>query len=355
MVFVNPCRRWLLSVALVMSATTALGAFYERSSVSAAVSIQTWCTDLALAADDNVIGTPTAFTGPSWQGYEDEDDTADLSLPGERQVMRVGYHVQADPYSAQPSIILDDAVMPPVTLAGRAFPEFWERIKGDYVHFYSWPNLRLLLGGIGVAAILANCDLDDDFAHAYQNQVRSSGTDTASAIFEKLGRGAYVIPAFAAATLLELWYENQSGQTTLLGEWSENTFRAMLVGGPPVFILQPLLGASRPTEMAGSKWKPFSGNNGVSGHAFLGAVPFLSAAMMTDNCLLKTTLIGASTLTGWSRINDNKHFLSQVLLGWWIAYLSTMSVHQTNLEVAGFQLEPAIFDNGYGVQATYTW
>ncbi|HQW58403.1 MAG TPA: hypothetical protein PK583_05570, partial [Gammaproteobacteria bacterium] len=35
---------------------------------------------------------------------------------------------------------------------------------------------------------------------------------------------------------------------------------------------------------------------------------------------------------GLSRINDNKHYLSQVILGWSIAFLSARSVYQSDLD-----------------------
>ena len=33
--------------------------------------------------------------------------------------------------------------------------------------------------------------------------------------------------------------------------------------------------------------------------------------------------------TDWSRINDDGHYLSQAVLGWWIAYLAVESVNRT--------------------------
>ena len=79
----------------------------------------------------------------------------------------------------------------------------------------------------------------------------------------------------------------------------------MLVGAPATGVLQVAIGASRPSETAaGSRWRPFHDNNGVSGHAFVGAVPFLAAAKYTDNRLLQVALIAASTVTASSRIAE---------------------------------------------------
>jgi membrane-associated phospholipid phosphatase len=67
----------------------------------------------------------------------------------------------------------------------------------------------------------------------------------------------------------------------------------------------------------------------VSGHAFIGAVPFITAAQMTDKIWAKGLFYTLSTIPGWSRVNDNAHYLSQVLLGWYLGYLSVRSVSAT--------------------------
>jgi hypothetical protein len=69
----------------------------------------------------------------------------------------------------------------------------------------------------------------------------------------------------------------------------------------------------------------------VSDHAFIGAVPFITAAKMNENPYIKGALYGLSVLPGLSRINDNKHYFSQVLLGWYLAFLSCNAVEKTNM------------------------
>jgi len=62
-----------------------------------------------------------------------------------------------------------------------------------------------------------------------------------------------------------------------------------------------MTGASRPSE-GDSKWRPLKDSNGLSGHAFIGAVPFITAAKMNDNPYIKTILYGFSVLPGLTRI-----------------------------------------------------
>ena len=116
-----------------------------------------------------------------------------------------------------------------------------------------------------------------------------------------------------------------------LGEWGDRSFRATLVGVPTLLILQRGLGGSRPNDINGtSDWSFWNDDNGASGHAFIGAIPFLSAAQMTDNQFLKASLICASTAVAWSRVNDNDHFLSQSIIGWMIAFTAVNAVEKTN-------------------------
>ena len=117
-----------------------------------------------------------------------------------------------------------------------------------------------------------------------------------------------------------------------------------------MLLLQRALGASRPDE-AGSHWQSFNDSNGVSGHSFMGAVPFLTAAEMIDNSYLKYTLYLGSTLAGLSRINDNDHYFSQAVLGWWIAYLSVNSTDRTDRRKV--IISPALMDNGAKIRMTF--
>jgi hypothetical protein len=122
----------------------------------------------------------------------------------------------------------------------------------------------------------------------------------------------------------------------------------MLVGVPPLLFFQNALGTSRPNE-SDSYWHPFEDNNGVSGHSFMGAVPFLTAAKMTKNPWLKPLFFLASMFCGASRINDNKHYFSQAVLGWWMANLAASGINKTEIQKNKVSIIPTISDNGIGI------
>jgi hypothetical protein len=115
-----------------------------------------------------------------------------------------------------------------------------------------------------------------------------------------------------------------------------------------VLALYGLLGSGRP-DRHDSHWHPFRDVHGISGHTFTGAIPFLTAAAMTDNPWLRGALFLGSFATGWSRIHDDRHYLSQAALGWWVAYLAVRSVDQTQDEQRSLLVAPTVFPDGAGV------
>ena len=232
----------------------------------------------------------------------------------------------------------------------------WEdRVKNticeDYKNFYSIGNLEKLAIGLGAAGVLANTSEDREILDCYQESVKNKDTDNLSTVTKIFGEGLITIPIYLGAALFgEFTSDAELSYAT--GEWAKRCLRTLLVGYPPVFFLQGALGASRPNE-GGSGWSPFSDNNGVSGHSFNGAVPFITAAKMTDNLYYKYGLYFASTLAGVSRINDNAHYFSQVALGWWLAYLSVASVDKTGTKSPKVVVIPANINDGVGVIVTF--
>jgi membrane-associated phospholipid phosphatase len=215
------------------------------------------------------------------------------------------------------------------TLSETLFSATPRQVWRDHLNFYSpegITSLAILLGG---SAVVANTSIDTEIMEKYQGQVRGPGTDNFAKIVKPLGDGVYTLPIIVGATLLA----NMSDRVPLparTGEWGGRTIRGLAVGAPPFLLLQYVLGSSRPDVMPfGSRWEPWKDKHGVSGHAYMSAVPFITAAKMTDNPYWKAGLYFGSTVTGWSRINDHDHYLSQVIMGWGLAYLAATAVDET--------------------------
>ena len=243
---------------------------------------------------------------------------------------------------------------------GRPLVKELRKYKESLKSFYQWETALNFSVALGLGATLANTAWDGNFQNWYQSHVRSSSENDWSRIFKVPGEGNCVIPAYFAASFvyryLDEYWELEVGSGKNLGEWASRSSRAILVGFPPLLFGQLAVGASRPGENPwGSQWRPFNDDNGISGHTFLGAIPFITAAQMTDRFWLKSLFYFGSTLPAWSRVNDNSHYLSQVILGWYLAYLSCRAVTRTENPNfgRGFTVFPLVSADTVGVGIMY--
>jgi len=250
-------------------------------------------------------------------------------------------------------------VFPPRTMAENTsqhlggIDSMVDDVSNDYSHFYSGNNLRDLGIGIGVSGLVANSSSDGEIQDWVQDSLRNQDTDKGSETVKLLGEGAITIPLYGAAALVgEIAASSSWGSAT--GAWGRRSLRAILVGAPPVLLLQRTTGASRPKE-DNSYWRPFNDNNGVSGHSFMGAVPFIVAANMTENHYIRYSLYLGSMLCGWSRMNDNSHYFSQAALGWWIAYLSASCGNHIEKRERQVLIRPGPIAGGIGIVGVVTF
>lgn len=228
-------------------------------------------------------------------------------------------------------------------------PSWFEIMKSDQVHFYSRENLRPAIGTLGVAAILANTTMDQEFSDWYQQDVRSNSLDEIANVTKSFGEQWPMVGAYVGASL----GGRLIGDDTRIALWGDRSLRSMFVGVPPLLLFQKTLGASRPNDRPpSSNWHFWADDNGVSGHTFVGAVPFLVAAEMAEDRRAKATWLALSTLTGWSRINDNDHYLSQVIAGWWLAYASTRSVARSDASL-NYEIAPVVIGDAAGMEVIW--
>ena len=218
-------------------------------------------------------------------------------------------------------------------------------VLSDYRRFYNRDNFRPFALTIGLSAIIANTSMDQEFSDWYQDHVRSESTDDFSRVAKSFGEQWPMVGAYLTASALGRLPHSD----TRLALWGDRSFRSMLVGVPPLLFLQKALGSSRPNDNpAFSDWRFWEDENGASGHTFVGAVPFLVAAQLAERPGAKFGWTALSTLPGWSRINDNDHYLSQVIVGWYLAYLATKSVQDSDADL-GVQIIPMQIGNTQGL------
>ncbi|MCH9811682.1 phosphatase PAP2 family protein [bacterium] len=202
----------------------------------------------------------------------------------------------------------------------------------DAAHFYTKDTAVFLGAALLPAAIMANTSIDAEIDDTYQFHVRSSSTDKCAKIAKIAGSNMPLTIAFVSGiTASYIFKDTTFGKNVY--DYTMNTFRATITGFPLLVTGQVLLGGDRPSSYTHSYWQPFQNDHGISGHTYMGAIPFITAANMVKNPILKGIFYVASTATGLSRINDEAHYPSQVLLGWCLAYASCNAIKKANLSI----------------------
>jgi membrane-associated phospholipid phosphatase len=203
----------------------------------------------------------------------------------------------------------------------------WNVIKHDYNHYYTKETMLEWTALLSIHALLANTSIDREISLGYQKHIRNETTNHYSKSVKWIGDRTTVL-TYAGIYLL-----SHSKLTPQIHTWSQSVIRTLLVGVPPLLFFQNTIGSYRPRDMKlkSSQWAPFERDHGVSGHAFLGAVPFLVGAKFTHHKpWINYTLYAASTFVALSRLNDDMHYLSQILFGWALAWQATEAVVASN-------------------------
>lgn len=205
-------------------------------------------------------------------------------------------------------------------------------IKNDYSNYFKNDNLIWLGDSFLASGLLANTGMDRAVADHWQTDFQSKSLDNFFELPKSIGGLSFYYAPIYLGCMAAGHLREHTATGNLIYHWGYRSFRTFLVGGVQQIVLTNLLGSGRPNRGEDSKWQPFQYQTGVSGHAFYGAIPFLTAAMMADPPALKYGLYFFSTLPGISRINSHRHYLSQVILGWTLAFLSARSVYESDME-----------------------
>jgi hypothetical protein len=215
-----------------------------------------------------------------------------------------------------------------------------ETVASDMGRFYRRRRALRFGGVLAGAGALANSDGDAEIQDWYRDEVRTPSGDDWAVDLERLGRSETIaFPLLAGGLLVGLGPQEGSRAPVT---WLRRTARAYVVGTPTLLYLQTLTGGNRPSEGLGSDWEPFVGQNGVSGHAFTGAVPFLTLARQTDRWWLRVLAVAASTAGGWAQLHADQHYFSQFALGWWLAWEATDAIAESEARLLGADEEPRV-------------
>lgn len=129
--------------------------------------------------------------------------------------------------------------------------------------------------------------------------------------------------------------------------------KSTLYSGIVTNILKPIAGERRPGNHN-------SKNSFPSGHATT-AFAFAGTVMMNHEWYWGVAALGLASFVGYSRINDNAHYLHDVMAGATIGLSYAIGIHyltQKRIEKsqsANLQLAPIFLDQTYGLVIDYRW
>ncbi len=159
---------------------------------------------------------------------------------------------------------------------------------------------------------------DHEFREEAQEH-RGTTTNSVARLGNSLGEWRFVIPALSAGYL--------AGEIA----GSSDLKRVILHAGAAAALatgvtssLKYTIGRTRPSVSGNPiQFRPFSGSNSFpSGHTAVAFAIATSIADETDDSWSDIALYGAATLTAMSRVNDDRHWTSDVLIGGLIGHLS---------------------------------
>ncbi|MDX1499444.1 MAG: hypothetical protein R3176_06085 [Woeseiaceae bacterium] len=226
---------------------------------------------------------------------------------------------------------------------------FLADVQSDFRIHYSPRPLLDVAAGFAVSAVLANGDADDAVQATFRDRLHGATGSRVASFGNGIGDAAQ--PLSAAPVYLAAMWLGRYGQAdeSVAARWAGNSLRSMLVASPQLIVLSRVSGGSRPGE-GDSDWDGFADDNGVSGHAFYGAIPLLSATRLTDRRWAKVLLYGGSALPGLARVQKDKHYFSQSLMGWWLAFSAARSVARSNDQRGDrWRLSAVAIEDGVGL------
>jgi membrane-associated phospholipid phosphatase len=173
-------------------------------------------------------------------------------------------------------------------------------------HRVRWWEAAAVVGVIGAASL---ADHGVDF---WIQDHRSSRSDALAHAFRNGGEPELVFGVPAAMILTGV-----VGGRAGLRRSGVRVLSSVVVAGVTTGIMKEVAGRMRPSETTDPYvFKPFTHNDAFpSGHATMAFVLATSLGQEIHNRWVSAALYAGATGTAWSRLNDHKHWLSDVMAG----------------------------------------
>jgi membrane-associated phospholipid phosphatase len=183
-------------------------------------------------------------------------------------------------------------------------------------HVVRFKEAAIALGGVGLLATV-----DEPVQRFVQHHVRSKTTNDISNVFRQEGEAPYYAGISLGVLGLGLVTGNQG-----IRRAGTRLVAAVGLSGAEMEVIKHLVGRSRPNEDVGAfSFHPFTSLKDSAGVETRGSFPsghvtaaFAVATSLADDInrpLAKVLLYTAATGTAFSRINDNRHWISDTGMG----------------------------------------
>ena len=214
-----------------------------------------------------------------------------------------------------------------------------------------WLKVSLVAG---VAASLAD---EDEDIQVWVEGRRSAGTARVAAVARSFGNGTYTVPAFSALYCFgHLAGSNQARRTALLG------LESLAITGIVTEAIKhtthrhrPVSGGVEEVAWDGPRFSRVH-RSFPSGHS---AAAFATATVVVseygDNLFVPPLVYGAASLCALSRVHDDAHWLSDVVVGSLIGHLIARAVIGLNggPRYAGLTISPVGYEQGAALSLSY--
>lgn len=182
-------------------------------------------------------------------------------------------------------------------------------------------SLRPLISGkqaVFAGLVLLAAGVSDEGLREEFLEHRGGTTNSVARIGNALGEPLYVIPAIGATYLVGR-LSGDSGLSRLA--WRAG--RAALLASAVTTALKYTIGRTRPADGDSDHFRPFGGATSFpSGHTTLAFAMATVIADETSDGWSDPLVYGAATLTAFARVNDDRHWASDVLAGALVGHLS---------------------------------
>ncbi|MGE0442748.1 MAG: phosphatase PAP2 family protein [Gemmatimonadales bacterium] len=172
---------------------------------------------------------------------------------------------------------------------------------------------------VAAAGLVAGSVLIDGWLRDEAQAQRSTATNDLASFGNHFGDLRWVGPPLVAG-----WVAGRLTGHPRLAEATAKAFGAAVVAGAATGALKVVIGRVRPRDTtAALAFRPFTKNTSFpSGHTTVAVAIASSLAHSTPDGWSDVLFYGLAGLTGFARINDNKHWLSDVAGGAVVGYLA---------------------------------